>query len=163
MQIYGSKFPISIALEFRDFFKMSKILKKSALKAPGNGQLVMYSKIQSRVSRIPLVHTCGLILDQISQCRVPSKLPQMCQKNGTFVLKNFNCSMPRWMPQVCCTPLKMVPPYSLGTCPPKNPKPHWSLVAPSSRKNLFSEGIFFWQITRTALQSPKIDIFQNWS
>ena len=31
------------------------------------------------------VHTCGLIFDQISECRVPSKLPQMCQKNGTFV------------------------------------------------------------------------------
>ena len=34
MQIYGSKFPISIALEFRDFFEMSKILKKLALKNP---------------------------------------------------------------------------------------------------------------------------------
>ena len=33
-----------------------------------------------------LVHTCGLILDQISQCQVPSKLPQMCQENGTFAL-----------------------------------------------------------------------------
>ena len=27
-----------------------------------------------------------MILDQISQCQVPSKLPQMCQKNETFVL-----------------------------------------------------------------------------
>ena len=53
MQIYGSKFPISIALEFWDFFEMSKILKKSALKAPANGQLVTYSKIQPRVSRVP--------------------------------------------------------------------------------------------------------------
>ena len=25
-----------------------------------------------------------LMLDEISQCRVPSKLPQMCQKSGTF-------------------------------------------------------------------------------
>ena len=33
MQIYRSKFPISIALEFQDFFEMSKILKKLALKA----------------------------------------------------------------------------------------------------------------------------------
>ena len=28
MQIYGSKFPISIAPEFQDFFEMSKILEK---------------------------------------------------------------------------------------------------------------------------------------
>ena len=71
--------------------------------------------------------------------------------------------MPRHMPQVCRTPSKMVPPYSLGTCPPKTPEPHRSLVAPSSRKNRFSEGIFFGQITQMALESPKVDIFQNWS
>ena len=29
-------------------------------------------------------------------------------------------------------------------------------------KNWFSEGIFSWQITRMALESPKIDIYQNW-
>ena len=65
---------------------MSKILKKSALKAPANGQLITYSKIQPRVSKSTLIHTCGLILDQISQTRVPPKLPQMCQENGTFAL-----------------------------------------------------------------------------
>ena len=54
------------------------------------------------------------------------------------------------MPQ-CHTPSKMVPPYSL-TCPPKTPEPRRSLVAPSSRKNRFSEGIFFGQITQTALE-----------
>ena len=32
MQIYGSKFTISIALEFRDFSDMSKILKNWQLK-----------------------------------------------------------------------------------------------------------------------------------
>ena len=56
----------------------------------------------------------------------------------------------------------MVPPYSLGICPPTNPKTLWSSIAPSSRKNWFSGGIFFWQITQTALESPKIDICQNW-
>ena len=56
----------------------------------------------------------------------------------------------------------MVPPYSLGTCPPTNPKTLWCPIAPSSRKNWFSEGIFFWQITQMALESPKIDICQNW-
>ena len=30
-------------------------------------------------------------------------------------------SMPHWMPQVCHTPPKMVPPYSLGICPPETP------------------------------------------
>ena len=56
----------------------------------------------------------------------------------------------------------MVPPYILGTCPPTNPKTLWWPITPSSRKNWFSEGIFFWQITWTALESPKIDICQNW-
>ena len=56
----------------------------------------------------------------------------------------------------------MVPPYSLGIYPPTTPKTLWSPVAPSSRKNRFSEGIFFWQITQMALESPKIDICQNW-
>ena len=52
MQIYGSKFQISIALEFWDFFHMSKNSKKFALKAPGNGQLVTYSKIQMIICRV---------------------------------------------------------------------------------------------------------------
>ena len=57
----------------------------------------------------------------------------------------------------------MVPPYSLGICPPTTPETLWSPVPPSSRKNSFSEGIFFWQITQMALELPKIDICQNWS
>ena len=57
---------------------------------------------------------------------------------------------------------KMVPPYSLDICPPKTPKTLWSPVTPSSRKNRFSKGISFWQITQTVLESPKIDICQNW-
>ena len=80
----------------------------------------------------------------------------MCGK--TDILR----SMPCWTPWVCHTPPKMVPPYSLGTCPPTNLETLWSPVTPSSRKNWFSEDIFFWQITQTALESPKIDICQNW-
>ena len=72
--------------------------------------------------------------------------------------------MPCRTPQVCRIPPKMVPPDSLGICPPKTPP---SLIEALSllqqEKNGFSEGIFFWQITRMALESPKIDIFQNWS
>ena len=37
----------------------------------------------------------------------------MCQENELLR------SMPCRTPQVCRTPPKMVPPYSLGTCPPK--------------------------------------------
>ena len=156
MPIYGSKFPISIALEFRDFFEMSKILKNSALKAPGNNQSVMYSKIQPRVSRVPYSTPVDWFLTK----SVNAKYPLSCRKcvKKTELL----CSMPHQMPQVCRTPSKKVPPYSLGICPPKTPKPHQSLLTPSSRKNRFSEGIFFWQITQMALESPKIDICQNW-
>ena len=130
--------------------------KKSALFGPGNGQSVTYSKIRTKVCRVPWGPTYRLILDQISQCRVPSKLLQMCWK--TDILH----SMPCWTPSVCQTPPKMIPPYSLGTCPPTNPKTLWCPIAPSLRKNWFSEGIFFWQITQMALESPKIDICQNW-
>ena len=63
-----------------------------------------------------LWHTYGLILDEISQCRVPSKLSQMCQKMHPVHLK------PCQTPQVCHTPPKMVPPYSPGSCPPKTPR-----------------------------------------
>ena len=96
-----------------------------------------------------------------------------------FLIKSVNAKYPlscrkcveKWTFCVLCTtgppkcvapPLKVVPPYSLGTRPPTNPKTLWSPVTPSSRKNWFSEGIFFWQITQTALESPKIDICQNW-
>ena len=47
-----------------------------------------------------LLPTYRLILDQISQCRVPSKLSQMCGKMD--ILR----SMPHWTPLVCCTPPK---------------------------------------------------------
>ena len=46
--------------------------------------------------------------------------------------------------RVCCTPPKMVPPYNLGTCPPKTLRTLWCTVIPSSRKNWFSEDPWFW-------------------
>ena len=52
-----------------------------------------------------------------------------------------------WSSQSMChttPPPKMVLPYSLGTWPPKTPKAHWGLVAPSLRKNWFSEDTQFW-------------------
>ena len=75
MQIYGSKFPISIAVEFRDFFyflcqKFSKIGTESPRKWP-IGDLF---KNQNQGMWSTLGYTYGLILDQISECRVLSKL-----------------------------------------------------------------------------------------
>ena len=71
----------------------------------------------------------------------------MCQKNRTFV---FNA--PPDAPSVLHPP-KMVPPYSLGTCPPKTPP---SLVEASSllhrEKIDFLNPYVFTQGTRTALE-----------
>ena len=53
-------------------------------------------------------------------------------------------SKPHQTPPGCHTPPKMVPPYSLGTCPPTNPKTLWRPVAPSSRKHWLSEDPWFW-------------------
>ena len=69
------------------------------------------------------------------------KYPVSCGKCVKKQNLHFQC--PARPPQVCHTPPKMVPPYSLGTCWPKTPKPHWSLVAPSLRKNWFSEDKIF--------------------
>ena len=65
---------------FGNFFDMSKNLKKSTLNSLRNGQSVTYSKMQTKVCRGTLGCTYGLMLDEIGQCRVPSKLPQMCRK-----------------------------------------------------------------------------------
>ena len=71
-------------------------------------------------------------------------------------------SKPRQMPQGCRTPPKMVPLYSLGTCPPKTPEHfdtpsllHWEKID-------FLKTPDFGQSTRMALELPKIDICQNW-
>ena len=45
-------------------------------------------------------------------------------------------SKPCQSSQVSRTPPKMVPPYSPWTCPPKTPKPHQTVITPSSRKKL---------------------------
>ena len=80
----------------------------------------------------------------------------MCGKTGHFAFYAPLDPLSVLHPQI------IVPPYSLGICPPTTPETLWSPIAPSSRKNWFSEGIFFWQSTQTALESPKIDICQNW-
>ena len=138
-------------------FDTSKNLKKSTLNGPRNGQSVTYSKIQTKVCRGTLDCTYGLMLDEIGQCRVPSKLPQMCRKSGTFGFE-----APPEPPSVSHPP-KMVPPYSPGICPPKTPP---SLIKESSllhwEKIDFLRPLYFAISTRTALESPKIHICQNW-
>ena len=111
-------------------FDMSKNLKKSTLNGLQSGQSVTYSKMQTKVSRGPYDCTSALMLDEIGQCRVPSKLPQMCQRSGTFGFE-----APPEPPSVLHTPPKMVPPYSPGICPPKTLKPRQRVATPSLRKN----------------------------
>ena len=53
-------------------------------------------------------------------------------------------SNPHQTPPGCRTPPKMVPPYSLGTCPPKTPITLSRPVPPSSRKHRLSEDPCFW-------------------
>ena len=125
--------------------------KKSALFGPGNGQLVTYSKIQTKVCRVPW----GPPIDWFLIKSVNAKYPLSCHK---CVEKRTFCVLCPAGPLNVSNSPEMVPPYSLGTCPPTNPKTLWCPIAHSSRKNWFSEGIFFWQITRMALESPKIDI-----
>ena len=69
---------------------------------------------------------------------------------------------PCQMPQGCHTPPKMVPPYSLGTCPPTTPR-HFDAPSLLHWENInFLKTPDFGQSTWTALESPKIDICQNW-
>ena len=51
-----------------------------------NGQLVTYSKIQSKTCGIP--YTYELYLNQISQYQFPFKLMQMCQKKKKTFLND---------------------------------------------------------------------------
>ena len=63
---------------------------------------------------------------------------------------------------MCRTPQKVVPPYSLGICPSKTPR-HFEALSLLHREKIdFLKASFFWQITQMALESPKIDICQNW-
>ena len=130
--------------------------KKLALFGPANGQSVTYSKIQTKMCRVPW----GPPMDRFLMKSVNAEYPLSCRKG---VKKQTFCILCPAGPPKCVTPPpKMVPPYSLGTYPPTNPKTLWCPVTPSLRKNWFSEGIFFWQITRMALELRKIDICQNW-
>ena len=53
-------------------------------------------------------------------------------------------SKPHQTPRGLLHPPKMVPPYSLDTCPPTTPKTLWHPITPSSSKHWFSEDPWFW-------------------
>ena len=137
-------------------FDISKILKKLALFGPANDQSVTYSKIQTKVCRVPW----GPPVDWFLIKSVNAEYPLSCHK---CVEKQTFCVLCPTGPQsVSHHPQKMVPPYSLGTCPPTNPETLWCPIAPSSRKNWFSEGIFFLANYSHGPGVTKIDICQNW-
>ena len=70
-------------------------------------------------------------------------------------------SKPHQMPLGCRTPPKMVPPYSLGTCPPTTSR-HFDALSLLHQENIdFLKTPDFGQSTWTALELPKIDICQN--
>ena len=141
MQIFGSKFRISSAPEFRHFFNMSKNLKKLTLNGLRNGQSVTYSKMQTKVCRGPW----GAPMDWCLMKSVNAEYPLSCRKCVEKPPKSgtFGFEAPPEPPSVS-HPLKMVPPYSPAICPPKTPKPRERVAAPSSRKKWFSEGPIFW-------------------
>ena len=85
--------------------------QKFAPFSPANGQSVTYSKIQTKVCRIPY----STPMDRFLIKSVNPGYPLSCRK----------CAQKRHLSLTACgTPLsvlhppKMVPPYSLGTCPP---------------------------------------------
>ena len=136
-------------------FDISKILKNWHFSAQQMANQWLIQKSKPGCVEYPGVH---LWTDSWSNQSMPSTLQAVANvcKNGHFA---FYVPLD---PLSVLHPPKMVPLYSLGTCPPTNPKTLWCPIVPSLRKNWFCEGIFFWQITQTALESPKIDICQNW-
>ena len=110
--------------------------KKSALFGPANGQSLTYSKSQTRVCRLPWSPPMDWFLIKSVNAEYPLSC-RKCVENGHFV---FYALLD---PLSVSHPPKMVPPYSLGTCPATNPETLWCQVTPSSRENWFSEDIFF--------------------
>ena len=61
-----------------------------------------------------------------------------------FEKRNLWTQSPARCPQGVAAPPKMIPPYSLSTCPPTTPKTLWCPVTPSLRKHWLSEDPWFW-------------------
>ena len=136
MPIHGPKFRnLGGSKKKMNFFDISK----SAVFGPANGQSVTYPKIQTKVCRVP----SGTPMDWFLMKSANAEYPLSCRK---CVEKRTICTrIDATPPEVHQTPPKMVPPYSPAICPPKTSRTLWWPVAPSSRKNWFSEGPIFWQ------------------
>ena len=79
------------------------------------------------------------------------------QKNSTKIWKMEPLDSKPHQSPPGCLPLKMVPPYSLGTYPPTTPS-HFDTLSLLHQENIdFLKSPDFGQSTRTALESPK-----NW-
>ena len=114
--IYGSKFWNLGGQKNSTTFWHLENPQKSALFSPGNSQSVTYSKIQTKVCRVPW----GPPMDWFLIKSVNAEYPLSCRK---CVEKQTFCILcPAGPPKCVSPPEKMVPPYSLGTYPPTNPR-----------------------------------------
>ena len=156
MPIYGSKFwNLGGQKNWTTFWHL-KNPKKSALFGPAIGQSVTYSKIQTRVCRVPW----GIPMDWFLIKSVNAKYPLSCRK--CVVKQTFCVLCPAGPPKCIASPPKMVPPYSLGTCPPTNPR-HFEAPSLLHREKIdFLKASFFgklleWPWSRQKLTYVKID------
>ena len=102
------------------------------------------------------LHICANLWVKIPKFGGVKKIRQRFRKTEPLDSK------PRQTPRGCRTPPKMVPPYSLGISPPKTPPNHFDAPSLLHGVNMdFLKTPVFGQSTRTALESPKIDICQN--
>ena len=132
--IYGSKFQNLGGQKNLTTFWHLRNPKKLALFGPANSQSVTYSKIQTKVSRVPW----GPPMDWFLIKSVNAEYPLSCRK---CVEKWTFCVLCPTGPPKCVTPPpKMVPPYSLGTCPPTKP---WDTLNP--RHSFIKKKLIFWR------------------
>ena len=69
--------------------------------------------------------------------------------------------MPHWTPQVCHTPRKMVPSYSLGTCPPKPPPSLIEALSLLHREKIdFMKASFFGKLLERPWSRQKLTYFK---
>ena len=129
--------------------------KKSALFSPANAQLVTYSKIQTKVSRVPW----GPPMDWFLIKSVNVEYPLSCCK---CVEKWTFCVLcPAGSPK-CVTPPKNSTTIYLGICPPTTWKTLWCPIAPSLRKKIdFLKASFFGKLLKWPWSHQKLTYIKN--
>ena len=153
----NSEYP---ALQTEQLFNMNKNFKKLTLNGLWNGQSVTYSKMQTKVCRGPW----GAPMDWCLMKSVNAEYPLSCHKcvkkppkNGTFGFE----ALPEPI-SVLHPPRKL---YHHIAQPSAHLKPQASRKSSRSfieKKLIFWDPLYFGISTRTALESPKSDIFQIW-